>query len=117
MTDDRVLDDARLIAEGAVVLVNIFTPPPGGADAFIAAQIDEYRRLKGRVDGALGNRLLRAHSGERVVNIAYFRDAPSYRAWRESALFADHLDRIRHLVLRVEPDLYAEVYVAALDTD
>ncbi len=107
------MDDAALIAAGAVVLVNVFTPKPGRTDDFIAAQTDEYRRLAGRVEGALGNRLHRSLDGVRVVNLAYFQSVPLYDAWRSSALFADHLDRIRDLVDRVEPALYDVVYESA----
>lgn len=107
------MDDKALIATGAVVLVNVFTPKPGRTDDFIRAQTAEYLRLTGQVEGALGNRLLRALDGERVVNIAYFASVALYDAWRESALFADHLDRIRDLVERVDPALYSSVYESA----
>lgn len=104
------MDDHALIADGAVVLVNIFTPKTGRTEDFIAAQTAEYVRLKGQVEGALGNRLLKALDGRRVINIAYFASVQLYHAWRESALFADHLDRIRDLVEVVDPDLYEPVY-------
>ncbi len=104
------MDDHALIAGGAVVLVNIFTPKGGRTDDFIEAQTAEYVRLKGQVEGALGNRLLKALDGRRVVNIAYFASVALYDAWRESALFADHLDRIRHMVEIVDPALYSPVY-------
>lgn len=106
----RAMDDKASIDAGAVVLVNIFTPKPGLTDDFIRAQTGEYVRLRGLVKGALGNRLLRALDGKRVVNIAYFESADLYDAWRASNLFADHLDRIRHLVDAVDPDLYRPVY-------
>jgi heme-degrading monooxygenase HmoA len=107
------LDDHALVAGGAVVLVNVFTPKPGLTDAFIKAQTDEYRRLVGQVVGALGNRLLRSLDGRRVVNLAYFQSEALYDAWRRSDLFADHLERIRHLVDTVEPALYTAVYESA----
>lgn len=104
------MDDRALVASGAVVLVNVFTPKPGRMDDFIAAQTAEYVRLKGQVEGALGNRLLRALDGHRVVNIAYFASVALYDAWRKSTLFDDHLDRIRHLVDAVDPALFSAVY-------
>jgi len=107
------MDDRALIDAGAVVLVNVFTPQPGRTDDFIRAQTAEYLRLAGQVEGALGNRLLRALDGTRVVNIAYFASIELYDAWRESALFADHLDRIRELVERVEPALFEPVFESA----
>lgn len=104
------MDDRALIAGGAVVLVNIFTPKAGRTDDFIKAQTAEYVRLRGQVEGALGNRLLKAIDGRRVVNIAYFASVELYDAWRASALFADHLDRIRDLVDVVDPALYRPAY-------
>jgi len=62
------------------------------------------------VEGALGNRLLRSLASDKVVNIAYFASQPQYEAWRSSALFEDHLARIRHLVEMVEPDIYSVAY-------
>lgn len=107
------MDDRALIDSGAVVLVNVFTPKAGRTDDFIRAQTAEYLRLAGQVDGALGNRLLRALDGRRVVNIAYFASVERYDAWRESALFSDHLERIRDLVEGVDPALYSPVYESA----
>lgn len=104
------MDDHALIAGGSVVLVNMFTPLPGQTEAFIAAQTAEYRRLKGLIRGARGNRLLRARDGMRVVNIAYFESVELYDAWIKSDLFADHLSRIQHLVERVDPALYDVAY-------
>jgi len=104
------MDDQALVAAGSVVLVNMFTPHPGMTDAFIAAQTAEYRRLKGLVAGARGNRLLKARDGTRVVNIAYFESVALYDAWIASDLFRDHLARIRHLVAAVDPALYDVAY-------
>ncbi len=104
------MNDSQFIADGSVVLVNMFTPVPGQTDAFIAAQTAEYRRLSGLVKGARGNRLLSSRDGTRVVNIAYFESVELYDAWIASDLFADHLSRIRHLVDKVEPALYDLAY-------
>ena len=66
------MDDRALLARDPVVLINVFTPKSGRTDDFIRAQTAEYVRLAGQVEGALGNRLLRALDGKRVVNVAYF---------------------------------------------
>jgi hypothetical protein len=69
---DNTGDSASLIT-GQVLLVNLFTPKPGMADAFIAAQTGEYVRLKGQVKGWIGNRLGRAVDGSgQLVNVALF---------------------------------------------
>ncbi len=113
-----IVQDASSVggeAEGAIVLVNVFTPRPGQTDAFIAAQTAEYLRLKGKVDGWLGNRLYRALDGSGAVNVAHFASLAQYRAWRDSALFAEHLEIIRPLVATSAPGLYQEVYQGAPD--
>lgn len=104
------MNDNDLIDQGSVTLVNVFTPLPGMADAFIDAQTSEYLRLKGLVKGARGNRLLRSLDGKRAVNIAYFESVELYDAWIASDVFADHLSRIRHLVDKVEPALFDVAY-------
>ena len=53
---DNFGEGARSVA-GAVLLVNLFTPKAGQEDAFIKAQTGEYVRLRGQVEGWLGNRL------------------------------------------------------------
>jgi len=107
------MNDNDLIDQGSVILVNVFTPIPGMTDAFIEGQTAEYARLKGLVQGARGNRLLRSLEGKRAVNIAYFESVELYDAWIGSDLFADHLSRIRHLVEKVEPALFDVAYESA----
>lgn len=98
---------------GQVLLVNLFTPKPGMVDAFIAAQTDEYVRLKGQVKGWIGNRLGCAVDGSgQLVNVALFDSLENYNAWRESKLFADHLDIIRPFVEKAAPGMYELLYSA-----
>lgn len=109
MADGVVHDRTELPDDydGPVVLVNVFTPKPGQLDAFVDAQIDEYRRLLGRVAGWRGNRLHRSLDGRTVVNYAVFESLAAYKGWRDSDLFADHLKVIAPLVERSEPGLYS----------
>ncbi len=99
------VDDRALIATGAVVLVNVFTPKAGQLDAFVAAQTAEYERLKGQVDGALGNRLVRALDGSKAVNVAYFESEAKYGAIRQF---------VRVAVMHTEPWLEFARAVARL---
>jgi heme-degrading monooxygenase HmoA len=100
---------------GPVTMLNRFTAKPGMLDVFIAAQTSEYIRLKGRVAGWRGNRLLRALDGDHAVNVADFESLAAYRAWRDSALFAEHLAVIRPFVEQAAPVLYETVYAASPD--
>jgi heme-degrading monooxygenase HmoA len=119
MADDALITDrtdnftasARGVA-GAVLLVNLFTPKAGMADAFVEAQTSEYVRLRGRVPGWVGNRLGRSVDGTHLVNVALFDTLASYDAWRESALFVEHLEVIRPFVERSAPGMYEVLYSA-----
>lgn len=112
---DRTANDisAAHSVKGAVLLVNLFTPKPGMTDAFIAAQTTEYVRLKGQVEGWIGNRLGRTvDASGQLVNVALFESLESYNAWRNSKLFADHLDIIRPFVEKSAPGMYELIYSA-----
>lgn len=109
---DNSSTDALQVA-GQVLLVNLFTPKDGMEQAFIDAQTGEYVRLKGLVKGWIGNRLGRAVDGSgQLVNVALFDSMESYNAWRESKLFADHLDIIRPYVEKSAPGMYELLYSA-----
>lgn len=120
MTNDALIEDrtqntseGALAAEGPVMLVNLFTPKPGQEQAFIEAQTGEYVRLRGKVEGWVGNRLGRAVDGSgQLVNVALFESMAYYNAWRESALFAEHLEIIRPYVERSAPGMYSVLYAA-----
>ena len=117
MTDGPVRDrtdnlgETAGTAEGPVMLVNLFTPKPGMADAFIEAQTAEYVRLRGQVKGHIGNRLGRAVDGSnQLVNVALFDTMENYNAWRASELFAAHLAIIAPLIEESAPGIYSIAY-------
>jgi len=109
MAESVVHDQTELPEDysGAVVLVNVFTPKPGQLDAFVAAQIGEYRRLLGKVAGWRGNRIHRSLDRKTAVNYAVFESLAAYKGWRDSALFVEHLKVIEPLVEKSEPGLYS----------
>jgi heme-degrading monooxygenase HmoA len=99
--------------DGVVMLVNLFTPKPGMEQAFIDAQMGEYVRLLGKVEGWIGNRLGRAVDGNgQLANVAMFDTMANYNAWRESALFVEHLDIIRPFIEKSAPGMYEVLYRA-----
>lgn len=109
---DNAGESAAQIA-GQVLLVNLFTPKAGMADDFIEAQTGEYVRLKGQVKGWIGNRLGRTVDGsDQLVNVALFDSMENYNAWRDSKLFADHLEIIRPFVEKSAPGMYELLYSA-----
>jgi heme-degrading monooxygenase HmoA len=116
---DTIVQDAFAVADagkGPITMLNRFTTKPGMLDDFIAAQTAEYVRLKGRVPGWLGNRLLHALDGSHVVNVADFDSHANYLAWRDNALFAGHLEIIRPFMLKAEPALYKVIYADTLSS-
>lgn len=120
MSHERIVTDRTdnhnadaMVVAGQVLLINLFTPKPGMVDDFIAAQTGEYVRLNGQVEGWIGNRLGRAVDGSgQLVNVALFNSMENYNAWRESKLFADHLDIIRPYVEKSAPGMYELLYSA-----
>jgi heme-degrading monooxygenase HmoA len=97
---------------GAVMLVNVFTPKEGKAEAFVEAQTAEYRRLRGQIAGWVGNRLGRSVDGTKFVNVAVFESLSTYNAWRGSPEFATHLDVIRPFIAEAAPGMYEIIYSA-----
>jgi len=96
------------------MLINLFTPKAGMEQAFFEAQSGEYRRLLGQIPGWIGNRLGRSVDGKSFVNVAVFASLADYNAWRDSAIFEEHLDIIRPFVEKSEPGMYEMVYSAGV---
>lgn len=96
-----------------VTLVNVFTAPPGGQNAFAEAQMGEYRRLRGKVAGSLSANLHLGIDGVSLANVAQFRSMPEYRAWVESDLMREHALVIRDLIQRSEPGMYRVAHVSS----
>jgi heme-degrading monooxygenase HmoA len=119
MTADPMIRDrtdnfspaARAVG-GAVLLVNLFTAKAGMEDRFIEAQTGEYVRLRGKVEGWIGNRLGRSVDGGQIVNVAMFDSLENYNAWRAGALFQEHLEVIRPFVETSAPGMYELLYSA-----
>ncbi|MBD2842109.1 antibiotic biosynthesis monooxygenase family protein [Erythrobacter rubeus] len=95
-----------------VTLINIFTPKEGDLQNFVDAQIAEYRRLDGKVDGAIWNRLHVNRENGTAVNVALFESREKYDAWIDSDLFEEHIAKIKPLLDDVSPALYEVSYDA-----
>lgn len=93
-------------AAGPVVLINVFTPRPGKLDEFVALQTAALEQFRGRIAGWRGGRLHRALDGSSAVMMSVFDAVESHQKFVDSALFAEHRDRILPLVERVEPRFY-----------
>lgn len=114
MIHDRTdnFSPAARAVEGVVLLVNLFTPKAGMEDRFIQAQTAEYVRLRGKIEGWIGNRLGRSVDGGQIVNVALFDTLENYNAWRASPLFHEHVEVIRPLVATSAPGMYELLYSA-----
>ena len=95
---------------GGVVLINVFHLDPDRAEAFVATQVSEYKRLQGVFPGSLSANLHLSLDRTRAVNDAHFSSVETYLAMRDSPAFAEHLERLRGLVLKAEPQLYTVAY-------
>lgn len=101
--------NAICVGEG-VVLINVFRLDPDLTDAFVATQVSEYKRLQGLFPGSLSANLHVSLDRTRAVNYAHFSSVEAYTAMRQSSAFAEHLGRLKGLVLQAEPQLYTVAY-------
>jgi hypothetical protein len=106
--------NAISVGEG-VVLINVFRLDPDQAEAFVATQVGEYKRLQGLFPGSLSANLHVSLDRTRAVNYAHFSSVEAYMAMRQSSAFADHLGRLKGLVLQAEPQLYTVAYTQNAD--
>ncbi len=93
-----------------IVLINVFHLAPDQAEAFVATQVSEYKRLQGVFPGSLSANLHLSLDRTRAVNYAHFSSVEAYLAMRSSPAFAQHLERLKGLVLKAEPQLYTVAY-------
>ncbi len=93
-----------------IVLINVFSLDPDQAEAFVATQVGEYKRLQGVFPGSLSANLHLSLDRTRAVNYAHFSSVEAYLAMRASPAFAQHLERLKGLVLKADPQLYSVVY-------
>ncbi len=93
-----------------IVLINVFHLDPDQAEAFVATQVSEYKRLQGVFPGSLSANLHLSLDRSRAVNYAHFSSVEAYLAMRASPAFAEHLERLKGLVLKAEPQLYTVAY-------
>lgn len=98
-----------------IVLINIFHLDPDQAEAFVATQVSEYKRLQGEFPGSLSANLHLSLDRTRAVNYAHFSSVDAYMAMRRSSAFAEHVERLRGLVLQAEPQLYTVAYTQSAD--
>lgn len=93
-----------------IVLINVFHLDPDQAEAFVATQVSEYKRLQGVFSGSLSANLHLSLDRTRAVNYAHLSSVEAYLAMRSSPAFAQHLERLKGLVLKAEPQLYTVAY-------
>jgi hypothetical protein len=96
-----------------VTLINVFTTRPGSQQAFVTAQIGEYKRLRGRIAGALSVNLHRGLGGSKAANYAHFRSLKALGTWQQSDLMKEHMPVIQPYVERAQPDIYRAVEVVS----
>jgi heme-degrading monooxygenase HmoA len=93
-----------------VVNVAVITPKPETFDAFMAMQLAQRDRLRGKVQGLLGSRFYRANDDRTVVLISVFETAADSERFREDPRFTDHLARVRPLIETATLGTYETAY-------
>lgn len=93
-----------------VVLINVFKLDPDKAAAFVATQVSEYKRLQGAFPGSLSANLHLSLNHTQAVHYAHFSSVDTCMAMRQSNAFAEHLNRLKGLVLEADPQLYTVAY-------
>lgn len=106
----RLVEPEVLAPAAPVVTISVIHPRAECADAFLAAQEAQHRRLRGQVAGMRGCRILRA--GDVVVVISTFDDPRHVVDFARDPRRLAHLERIRPLVERVETDVFEEIYAS-----
>ena len=113
-SDNGVPVNAIRVGNG-IVLINVFSLDPDQAEAFVATQVGEYKRLQGVFPGSLSANLHLSLDRTRAVNYAHFSSVEAYLAMRASPAFLEHLERLKGLVLQAEPQLYTVIYTQSAD--
>jgi heme-degrading monooxygenase HmoA len=93
-----------------VVNIAVITPKPETFDAFMAMQLAQRDRLRGKVQGLLGSRFYRASDDRTVVLISTFETAEDSQRFREDPRFTDHLARVRPLIESATLGTYETAY-------
>jgi heme-degrading monooxygenase HmoA len=93
-----------------VVNVSIITPKPGKSGEFIDLQLAQVNRLRGKVQGLLGSRMLRSSDNRTIVLVAAFETAEDSQRFRESRDLTDHLANARPLIESATTGVYETVY-------
>jgi hypothetical protein len=96
-----------------VTLINVFTAKPGNQQAFVTAQMGEYKRLRGKIAGSLSANLHRGLGGSKAANYAQFRSLEALGTWQQSDLMKEHMPVILPYVERAQPDIYRAVDVVS----
>jgi heme-degrading monooxygenase HmoA len=94
---ENVANPLKALAK-PVVNIAVITPKPEVFDAFMAMQLAQRERLRGKVQGLLGSRLYRASDDRTVVLISVFETEEDSARFREDPRFTDHLARVRPLI-------------------
>ncbi len=97
------------------MLINVFRLDPDKAAAFVATQVSEYKRLQGAFPGSLSANLHLSHDHTQAVNYAHFSSVDASMAMRQSTAFAEHVERLKGLVLEADPQLYTMAHTQHTD--
>jgi hypothetical protein len=93
-----------------VVNIAVITPKPDTFDAFMAMQLAQRDRLRGKVQGLLGSRFYRSSDNRSIVLISVFETQEDSERFRDDPRFTGHLARVRPLIDSATLGIYETAY-------
>lgn len=97
-------------ARKPVVNISIIKPKPGKFDEFMALQLAQHQRLRGKVEGLVGGRLFRSADRSTAILVSVFETEEAAWRFREDERFIAHLIEVRPLIESAQPGAYETAY-------
>jgi quinol monooxygenase YgiN len=90
-----------------IVWVNVFTAKPGKLDELVAIQSEELLNFKSKgVPGWISSRWHRSVDNNKAIMVTTWENIEFHKSWLEKAGFAEHLNKIQHLIEGTEGGHY-----------
>jgi heme-degrading monooxygenase HmoA len=92
-------------------LMHIHYAKSGRQQSLVDTQINEFRKMFGKVPGLVSFNLHKGNGGVRVINYVQFETKDVYDAWQASASFREYMAAIKPFTAKTETEVFDVVYV------
>ncbi|WP_221563350.1 putative quinol monooxygenase [Alkalihalobacillus sp. TS-13] len=93
-----------------VVWINVFTAKPGKLDELVTIQSEELVNFKSEdVPGWISSRWHCSVDNNKAIMVTTWESIEFHKSWLEKADFAEHLNKIQHLIEGTEGGYYTVV--------